>query len=82
MVDDERNLVETDDGIFLFHIYWIDLGCFKCFSQYTPENETQAEEVMVCCDGCGFWFHLQCVGLKESPEGDYYCEDCRVWNCC
>ena len=23
-------------------------------------------------------FHLGCVGLTEVPEGEWYCEDCRV----
>jgi len=23
-------------------------------------------------------FHLGCVGLTEIPEGEWYCEDCRI----
>ncbi|GAO49728.1 hypothetical protein SAICODRAFT_32173 [Saitoella complicata NRRL Y-17804] len=34
---------------------------------------------MICCDneGCDKeWFHLECVGLEESPKGKWYCRDC------
>ncbi|KAF8906039.1 hypothetical protein CPB84DRAFT_1770903 [Gymnopilus junonius] len=36
---------------------------------------------MIACDNetCEReWFHLGCVGLTEVPEGEWYCEDCRV----
>ncbi|KDR81396.1 hypothetical protein GALMADRAFT_239266 [Galerina marginata CBS 339.88] len=36
---------------------------------------------MIACDGdpCEReWFHLGCVGLTEIPEGEWYCEDCRI----
>lgn len=34
---------------------------------------------MVACDNaeCQFeWFHYRCVGLRRSPAGDWYCQDC------
>ena len=34
---------------------------------------------MVECDGrnCTFrWFHFECVGITEAPEGKWYCDDC------
>ena len=34
---------------------------------------------MVECDGrsCTFqWFHFDCVGITEAPEGKWYCDDC------
>ena len=34
---------------------------------------------MVQCDGrsCTFqWFHFECVGITEAPEGKWYCDDC------
>ncbi|PPQ66883.1 hypothetical protein CVT26_009823 [Gymnopilus dilepis] len=36
---------------------------------------------MIACDSQSCereWFHLGCVGLTEVPEGEWYCEDCRV----
>lgn len=35
---------------------------------------------MIGCDNenCPIkWFHLRCVGLEKSPEGSWYCPDCR-----
>ena len=34
---------------------------------------------MVGCDGCGFWFHFSCVGLRRAPPSkrDWYCEECK-----
>jgi len=35
---------------------------------------------MVGCDGPGCkreWFHLHCAGLREAPEGDWFCRDCK-----
>ena len=36
--------------------------------------------VMVACDhrDCKVeWFHLECVGLKEVPNGKWYCPNCK-----
>ncbi|EAU88434.1 hypothetical protein CC1G_05200 [Coprinopsis cinerea okayama7 len=38
---------------------------------------------MIACDGpqCGLeWFHLGCVGLKEPPEGEWFCENCTKFD--
>lgn len=35
---------------------------------------------MVCCDNdnCDFqWFHFECVGMKNQPEGEWLCPTCR-----
>lgn len=35
---------------------------------------------MIGCDApdCKIeWFHLNCIGLKESPEGSWYCSNCE-----
>lgn len=35
---------------------------------------------MICCDNddCGIqWFHWNCVDLKQEPEGEWLCPDCR-----
>lgn len=30
-------------------------------------------------DGCEHrWYHLECVGLTEAPEGEWYCLPCRI----
>jgi len=36
---------------------------------------------MIGCDApdCKIeWFHLNCVGLKSTPEGSWYCSDCEA----
>ncbi|TID25497.1 hypothetical protein CANINC_002887 [Pichia inconspicua] len=45
-----------------------------CFCQQVSYGE------MVACDNptCKYeWFHYDCVGLKEIPNGVWYCPDCR-----
>ena len=40
---------------------------------------------MVECDGrsCTFqWFHFDCVGITEAPEGKWYCDDCSQDDSC
>ena len=35
---------------------------------------------MVACDNpnCVIeWFHFRCVGVTSSPDGDWFCPDCR-----
>ncbi|OWB86962.1 hypothetical protein B5S33_g5690 [[Candida] boidinii] len=46
-----------------------------CYCQQVSYGE------MVGCDGANCkreWFHLPCIGLKELPRGEWYCDDCRV----
>jgi len=36
---------------------------------------------MIGCDnpGCQYeWFHLSCLGLKSSPKGSWFCDDCAA----
>jgi PHD-finger len=43
---------------------------------------------LFCCDGCPNVLHGECIGLKEIPEGDWFCEECEreksygVTKCC
>lgn len=40
--------------------------------------------MMVKCDNdqCAMqWFHFSCVGLKDEPEGDWFCPDCSKSRC-
>ena len=32
--------------------------------------------LMVCCEGCGTWFHGDCVGYLDSSRGDFQCALC------
>ena len=36
--------------------------------------------LMVCCDGCGEWFHSRCVELQKAPQDDetWYCVRCTA----
>jgi inhibitor of growth protein 3 len=48
-----------------------------CFCRQVSYGE------MIGCDGenCPTeWFHLECVGLKESPKGLWFCPDCQAAN--
>lgn len=31
---------------------------------------------LVLCDGCPHSFHIECIGLDEIPDDDYYCKKC------
>ncbi|KAH3663684.1 hypothetical protein OGAPHI_005085 [Ogataea philodendri] len=56
-----------------------------------PRNSNEEDELycfcqqvsygnMIACDNsdCKYeWFHYDCVGLKEPPQGIWYCPDCR-----
>ena len=58
---------------------------------FSPDSSLSPEEDVYCncggrdvgdmveCDGrsCTFqWFHFDCVGITEAPEGKWYCDDC------
>ncbi|KAK8681646.1 hypothetical protein V6N13_054048 [Hibiscus sabdariffa] len=37
---------------------------------------------LICCDRCPSAFHAKCVGLKEVPDGDWFCPSCCCGICC
>lgn len=46
----------------------------KCRSHIQGSN-------MIACDNdkCKIeWFHYECVGITTPPEGEWYCDECRV----
>ena len=45
-----------------------------------PTDSSSPPLQMIGCDApdCKIeWFHLNCIGLKESPEGSWYCSQCE-----
>ncbi|GAA5901682.1 hypothetical protein JCM8208_001577 [Rhodotorula glutinis] len=67
--DEERKVVEEVET----EIEGEDLTPY-CFCQRPSFGE------MIGCDApdCKIeWFHLNCIGLKESPEGSWYCSQCE-----
>jgi len=46
--------------------------------EYCAECRDEDGEELLCCDRCPLSFHVQCVGLKEVPEGEYLCPECAV----
>ena len=61
--DDDDDDDEGDDDNSLY-----------CFCQRPSFGE------MVGCDNdnCQFeWFHYECVGIREKPDGEWLCPDCR-----
>lgn len=43
--------------------------------------DTTGGHIMIMCDGCEFWQHLECMGIPGDPFRDrrkrYFCEQCR-----
>ena len=46
-------------------------ACPKC-------DEPDEVDDMINCDDCGNWFHYACVGIRDVPLGNWYCEKCDV----
>jgi hypothetical protein len=36
-----------------------------------------AKDEIVFCDGCEIQVHMSCYGIKNLPEGDWYCTGCK-----
>ncbi|OMO64454.1 Zinc finger, PHD-type [Corchorus capsularis] len=36
---------------------------------------------LVCCDGCPSAFHVNCLGLHQVPDGDWFCPSCSCGVC-
>ncbi|XP_076824009.1 uncharacterized protein LOC143470047 isoform X2 [Clavelina lepadiformis] len=32
---------------------------------------------LICCDSCPAAFHPACVDMKDTPDGEWFCRDCR-----
>lgn len=49
---------------------------FSIQSILKSKNHKEGGEIL-CCDNCFRSFHLECVNLKEGPDGDWICPYCR-----
>ncbi|XP_023326891.1 E3 ubiquitin-protein ligase UHRF1 [Eurytemora carolleeae] len=47
-----------------------ECGCNNCGKKKNPET-------MIICDECQLNFHLQCIGMSELPDDDFYCSNCK-----
>ncbi|CAI5734846.1 unnamed protein product [Hyaloperonospora brassicae] len=36
---------------------------------------------LLCCDGCPRAFHVNCIGLAEIPETEWFCNECNLQTC-
>ncbi|KAJ6803657.1 uncharacterized protein M6B38_189280 [Iris pallida] len=62
----QRSRVKSD-----YSIYTSDAICSVCHDGGS----------LVLCDHCPSSFHLDCVGLKDVPKGDWFCPSCRCGIC-
>lgn len=55
-----------------------EILCCVCHS-----TDANAEDPIVFCDGCNLMVHASCYGnplVKQIPEGDWFCDQCRFKN--
>lgn len=56
---------------------WVNSYAETCYVCSSGENENQ----LLVCDQCDFNIcHIQCCGLAEIPEGEWFCRDCDETN--
>ena len=66
----QNNIMEIENiKEYIEKIYKNDSECCICF-------EIQ-EEIILFCDKCNVSFHPICYGIKEIPNGNYYCDKCQ-----
>ena len=41
------------------------------------EGYSEPGDMLVFCDRCNIAVHQGCYGIKEVPEGDWFCKHCR-----
>ncbi|XP_058765978.1 uncharacterized protein LOC131639504 [Vicia villosa] len=71
--DTDNNNINTDKEVVAE-----EDGILCCVCQSTDAN---SEDPIVFCDGCNLMVHASCYGnplAKQIPEGDWFCEQCRI----
>lgn len=63
------------------HIKKYSWHCSNCKRCVQCKNATK-EDKMLFCDLCDRGYHLNCVGLKKSPEGRWHCSVCSFCTIC
>ncbi|RLN10765.1 hypothetical protein BBJ28_00010993 [Nothophytophthora sp. Chile5] len=36
---------------------------------------------LLCCDGCPRAFHVECIGLEQIPDTEWFCNECNLQTC-
>jgi len=79
---DDKELAKA--GFFAGHSYSTGLVLEKKIVDTKVNDED--DRCFICedggdlliCDGCEKSYHLQCVGLSEVPQGDWFCPECSL----
>ena len=50
-----------------------DAICMVCFNGVSDDTNA-----ILFCDGCNATIHQACYGVKEVPDGDFFCDRCRA----
>ncbi|OMO70783.1 Zinc finger, PHD-type [Corchorus olitorius] len=85
-----RSLTELQKEVQVSKIKSSKVESPKSVKQHNLFQEDEADSVcsvcrdggeLVCCDGCPSAFHVNCLGLDQVPDGDWFCPSCSCGVC-
>lgn len=79
-IEVELGLVAYPNEQIMNKLHWETPSKLKQRKSLFCLCDEEADGNMIQCDGikCATkWFHLECVGLMNEPDGRWYCTDCE-----
>ena len=72
-VQDKTQVADVDPSMFLEIPEEDDEdgACQRC-------GESDNEDILMYCDGCGKLWHTYCVGMDDVPYASWFCESCAA----